>query len=508
MATTRQRSAGILMHITSLPSAYGIGDLGPEAFDFADFLFRSRQHYWQILPLTPIQEGQGFSPYSSNSSMASNTLLISPDELLKQNLLTPEDVLPFRLPVTDQVNFHEACQLKNSLFEIAYQNSKSKSDNNFELFCNREAYWLDDFALFVSIKNKYKNQPWHEWPAELKNRDLTTLLEFTRNHQEELTKIKWLQYIFNQQWKKLKNYCNSLNIKIVGDLPFYMSHDAADVWSKREIFDLKKDGRMSGVAGVPPDYFNEEGQLWGMPVYKWDVLKSQRYDWWIKRIRKNLELVDLLRLDHFRAFVEFWNVSSTRKTAVKGEWKPGPAEDIFSVFAAEFNDMPFIAEDLGQITDSVYALRDKHELPGMKVIQFAFGNDLQTSPHAPHNFERNYFAYTGTHDNNTTRGWFENEIDSKMKSQISKYIGYEVNAKNVSHALGRLAYSSVAETVIVPLQDLLCLDEQARMNKPASPDNNWKWRLVSDELDDRTELWVKECMEIYGRANQFSSDSA
>jgi 4-alpha-glucanotransferase len=487
------------MHITSLPSAYGIGDLGPEAFEFSEFLNRSKQRYWQILPLTPIQKEQGFSPYSSNSSMAGNVLLISPDELVKQGLITSDNVLPFRLSVTDAVDFHESFQLKNTMFEIAYQNSKLTTDDNFELFCNREAYWLDDFALFVAIKNQFGDLPWHEWPTSLRDRDLNTLLEFTKKHKEELTKTKWLQYIFNLQWQQLKTHCHSLNVKIIGDLPFYISYDSADVWSKREIFDLTIDGLMNGVAGVPPDYFNTDGQLWGMPVYDWDVLKSQRYDWWIKRVRKNLELVDLLRLDHFRAFAEFWNVPAGRKTAVNGKWKPGPGEDIFNVFQMEFSNMPFIAEDLGDITDDVYELRDKYDLPGMKVVQFAFGDTLPTSPHAPHNFQRNYFAYTGTHDNNTTRGWFENEINDEVRSQISNYVGYDVNSKNISRALARLAYSSIASTVIIALQDILALDEQARMNKPAAPDNNWKWRLVSDELDARNEQWLRNCMEIYGR---------
>jgi 4-alpha-glucanotransferase len=496
---TEKRSAGILAHITSLPSAFGVGDVGPQAYRFVDFLYRSRQHYWQLLPLTPVVKEQAFSPYSPVSSMAGNTWLISPELLLEEGLLKESELTLARLPASDKVDYQKVLSRKSVLFEKAYTRYRSVRQEPFEAFCHREAYWLDDFALFVYLKEHYRHKPWHQWPEGFRHRELKNLLVFTAKHQEEIQKIKWLQFIFFKQWKSLKSYCHEQNIDIIGDLPFYISHNSVDVWSKPELFALGKTGAMAGLAGVPPDYFNENGQLWGMPVYRWEVMKEQRYDWWIKRLRKNMEMTDLVRLDHFRAFSDYWEVPAGKKTAIKGEWKTGPGASFFSVLQQEFGKLPFIAEDLGDISASVYELRDEFRLPGMKVLQFAVGDALPQSDHIPHNFSENSIAYTGTHDNNTTRGWFRSELKKKNREQLSQYTGISVSENNVHHVLARMAYASVAKTVILPIQDVLGLDKRARMNTPASTEKNWVWRLLPGQLDKKTEKSLSEWVELYGR---------
>ena len=493
-----KRNAGILLHITSLPSPYGIGDLGNEAYKFADFLNRSSQRYWQILPLTPIDSAQSFSPYSSVSSMAGNVWLISPDRLYEEGYLAKDDLTELKSD-SEKVNYAKAIQLKSRLLAKAFKNFKSQRKAAFEAFCDREAYWLDDYALYMALKSAHKNSPWYEWPEPYKLRNLKSLLKFSAESQAEISYVKWLQFIFFQQWKDLKRYCNDLNIQILGDLPFYVSYDSVDVWSRQEIFKLNKNGSMAGVAGVPPDYFNEDGQLWGMPVYRWDVLKDQGYDWWLRRIRKNMELVDLLRLDHFRAFADFWEVPAKEKTAKRGEWKLGPGEHFFSVLKQEFGKLPFIAEDLGDISDAVHKLRVAFKLPGMKVLQFAFGDEMAKSDHIPHNFRTNFAVYTGTHDNNTTAGWFRKELKEKVREQISAYADTKVNDKNVHEVLIRMAYASVARTAIVPMQDVLGLDEISRMNIPASTSKNWQWKLKGNASFEKEEKWLKVLVKLYNR---------
>lgn len=496
---TNDRGAGILLHITSLPSSFGIGDLGPEAYAFAEFLHRARQKYWQILPVTPIVRDQQFSPYSSYSSMAGNTLLISPERLQQDGLLSKND-LKVKAVRKDSVNFPEAMALKLNLLDKAWRNFKSEKTAAFEAFCFREAYWLDDFAIYLALRRSHGDQPWHEWPAHFRNRDLKSLLKFTQSNEDLIAQIKWMQFEFFRQWKDLRRFCNDLNVQFIGDLPFYISHDSVDVWSRSEIFKLNKKGEIDGIAGVPPDYFNSDGQLWGMPVYRWDVLQEQGYDWWIKRIRKNLELVDLLRLDHFRAFADYWEVPSGEKTAKNGKWNPGPGADLFRSLQQEFGKLPFIAEDLGDINAAVHKLRDQFHLPGMKVIQFAFGDNMEVSDHIPHNYDRNFVAYTGTHDNNTTVGWYNSELDRERRRQVERYAGRKLKTDQVAEELIRQVYASVAKTVIVPAQDILGLDETARMNTPATTERNWKWRLRPGSLSESHEEKLKAWVKFYNRA--------
>jgi 4-alpha-glucanotransferase len=497
-----RRSAGILLHITSLPSKFGIGDLGPEARKFAEFLQKGRQHYWQVLPVNPTAAEQGYSPYSSVSSMAGNILLVSPEQLVNDGLLSSRDANRYKSVPSEKVNWRAAHDSRLSLLSLAYRNfnNKKKAHRNFLQFCQRENEWLNDFALFVVIKQQHQNKTWFTWPDMYKNRDPNALSAFYRDNAEAIRFVKWQQFIFFHQWSQLKLYCNQLKVQILGDLPFYVSYDSADVWAHRKIFNISNDGLMTGVAGVPPDYFNSNGQLWGMPTFKWNVLKQTGYNWWAQRIRKNMELFDLLRLDHFRAFADYWEVPSHHATAKHGKWKPGPGHQFLDQMRRILKQLPFIAEDLGDINEAVYALRDDFNLPGMKVLQFAFGTTMPTSDYIPHNFSSNFVVYTGTHDNNTTRGWYANNISNKERRQLDNYVGKVVTEQNVSRELSRLAYSSVAKTVILPMQDVLGLGEKARMNTPASTDNNWQWRLKPKTLTRKIEKELANWVLLYNRS--------
>lgn len=443
--TTNERGAGVLVHISSLPSPFGIGDMGPEAKAFADFLYRTKQKYWQLLPLNPTEAGQGYSPYSALSSKAGYPLLISPGALVKDGLLKAEELTKYRLPQESRADYGEAERVKSELFDKAYmvfiQAKDSPLQEAFKTFCDKEKEWLDDFALFMFLKKQNGGKPWYEWPAEYKNRNAEALKKLSQKQQKELKKLKWLQFIFAKQWHELRTYCNSRNIKFIGDMPFYISYDSSDVWANKGLFALNEEGVRTGIAGVPPDAFSDDGQLWGMPVFKWDVLKETGYKWWIERLRKNIELFDLVRLDHFRAFSAYWNVPEGEQTARNGQWVQGPGSDFFRVVEQELGQLPFVAEDLGDIDQPVLDLRDEFRLPGMKVLQFAFGEDLAQSDYIPHNYDKNFLVYSGTHDNNTTVGWYRTEANVGIKHRINQYAGHEVNEGNVHDVFARLAYS-------------------------------------------------------------------
>jgi 4-alpha-glucanotransferase len=498
-----KRGAGILLHISSLSSSFGIGDMGHEAKVFAGFLYRSKQHYWQLLPINPTEAGQGHSPYSAISSKAGNTLLISPELLAKEKLLDSNELKQHHLPSESKTDYAKAEEIKNSLFDKAYNNFISGNFNQlqkvFEQFVSKEKSWLDDFALYAVLKKLNDGKPWYEWENDFKQKSTGALEEFSKEHKEEINKTKWLQFIFFRQWKELKDYCNNMNIQLIGDIPFYVSYDSADVWANKEIFALDENGNRTGMAGVPPDAFSADGQLWGMPVFKWDVLKEKNYDWWIERLKKNIELFDIVRLDHFRAFDEYWEVSPGETTAKNGKWKPCPGKDFFETVQKELGNLPFIAEDLGEITESVYQLRDTFHLPGMKVLQFAFGSDMPHSPHISHHHEQNFIVYTGTHDNNTTLGWYRTEANDETKKRIGVYLGKAFNENEIHKELGRLAYSSVGKIVILPMQDVLGLDEHFRMNTPSSGENNWAWRLTPGQLSSEAEHQLKEWIQLYDR---------
>jgi 4-alpha-glucanotransferase len=498
-----ERGAGVLMHISSLASPFGIGDMGPEAKAFADFLYRTKQKYWQLLPLNPTEEGQGYSPYSALSSKAGYPLLISPELMVKDGLLTTSDLKQHYLPQESQADYREAERVKTILFDAAFTNFLAAKDSPlqeaFQEFQNREKGWLDDFALFMLLKKQAGGKPWYEWEDSYKKRDEGALKKLAQKQAKELKKIKWLQFMFARQWHQLRAYCNSRNIRFIGDIPFYISYDSSDVWAEREFFAINEEGKRTGIAGVPPDAFSDDGQLWGMPVFKWDMLKETGYRWWVERLRKNIELFDVVRLDHFRAFAAYWDVPEGEQTARNGRWVEGPGADFFRVMERELGHLPFIAEDLGDIDEPVLKLRDEFRMPGMKILQFAFGDDMPQSDYIPHNYDKNFLVYSGTHDNNTTRGWFRTEAGDGVKHRINQYTGSAIQEEDIHQVFARLAFSSVAAIAILPIQDILGLDEKARMNVPSSAENNWAWRLTPGQLNGDAERQLLEWTRVYNR---------
>ncbi len=493
----QERSAGILLSITSLPSSFGIGDLGPEAFAFVDFLANCNQRYWQLLPLNPVEASQGFSPYSSISSHAGNPLLISPEAMVSDGFLPAGSLRLLRSPNRGRVDYRKVATEKTRMIERSF--SDAKQSGEFTTFCSQQASWLDDFALYSTIKQVYGGKPWYSWPLDLRNRSPNALERFSASNTERIEKIKWSQFIFFRQWAQLKKYCERQGIRLLGDLPFYVSHDSVDTWANRSIFKLKANGMMAEIAGVPPDYFNAEGQLWGMPVFRWSALAQTGYKWWIERIRRNLEVFDDLRLDHFRAFSTFWEVPPGQTTAINGRWRNGPGDALFDALKRTIG-LPFIAEDLGDIGPEVHRLRDKYALPGMKVLQFAFGKKGPNADHVPYCYERNFVVYTGTHDNNTTRGWWMQDADREIRQLWQEYAGQAITQRNVHLVLARTAYASVANLVIIPMQDMLGLDASARMNIPATSNGNWSWRM-KQRIPPRIERILRSWTEIYGRRN-------
>ncbi|HEU0063663.1 MAG TPA: 4-alpha-glucanotransferase, partial [Flavisolibacter sp.] len=471
-------------------------------YAFVSILKKSRQKQWQLLPLNPTEEGQGHSPYSSVSSRAGNILFISPELLQRENLLTSQQLQEAKLACSDKINYRETEKTKRKLLDTAwetYNRNKLKTiAEEFELFLSKEQEWLNDFAMYMLLKQKNKNKPWYEWDKNYKNRDETALKNMNDTNQDELYKIKWFQFIYFRQWHQLKSFCNQSGIQLIGDLPFYISYDSADVWANREIFELDKEGNRMGMAGVPPDAFSADGQLWGMPVFKWGILKQQNYKWWVERFKKNMELFDTIRLDHFRAFAAFWKVPAGEQTARNGKWIPGPGSDLFKVIQEELGSLPFIAEDLGEIDDDVYSLRDEFNFPGMKVLQFAFGEDMPVNPYIPHNYTQNFIVYTGTHDNNTTLGWCHQEGKDAVK-RLESYEARKLSENTIPETMCRLALSSIAKTAIIPVQDLLSLDENARMNIPSSGADNWGWRLLPGQLTNEAALKLKNWTELYNR---------
>ncbi|WP_207493243.1 malto-oligosyltrehalose synthase [Aridibaculum aurantiacum] len=497
-----ERGAGILLHISSLPSPFAIGDLGPEAKYFADFLVRSHQKYWQLLPLNPTEQGQGHSPYSALSASAGNPLLISPELLVKDGLLQAYDLQQYMQPQEGKTNYAAAESVKAELLELAYQNYREQKPTQlqraFDDFCHTEITWLDDYALYMVLKKHHEGKPWFQWEEKYKLREEAALQEIMNLEYYEYSKIKWLQFIFFRQWKQLKKYCNKRGIKFIGDMPFYVSYDSSDVWSHRHLFSIDEDGQLTGVAGVPPDDFSEDGQLWGMPLFKWEAHKETGYEWWIQRLRKNVEMCDIVRLDHFRAFADYWDVPASETTARNGEWKKGPGSDFFNAVKKAFGELPFVAEDLGDINADVLNLRDEFNLPGMKILQFAFSDNMPQSDYIPHNYGENFIAYTGTHDNNTIRGWYR-ELDEESKTRLNQYTGRDLHEDDIPWVMARLAYASVARIAILPLQDLLGLDEIARMNMPGQASDNWAWRLLPGQVNEQAQHQLQEWTWLFNR---------
>ena len=497
-----KRGAGILLHVTSLPSPYGIGDLGPWAYRFADFLAGTKQRYWQVLPLSPTSPIYGNSPYSSVSAFAVNTLFISPDLLAAEELVS-RDV------AADKPNFPEECcdydavlAYKESVFQVAWETFRTtgRDHRKYQDFCVKNDNWLDTYALFTALKKKFSGKAWNEWPREARDRVPEYLEAVEKECAEDMEREKFLQYIAFTQWHALKRYCNGKGIQLLGDIPIYVSFDSADAWAHGPIFKLDEARRPFFVAGVPPDYFSATGQLWGNPVYNWDVLRQTDFEWWIKRMDHVLKLFDMVRIDHFRGLVAYWEVPAHEKTAVNGEWVAVPTNDFFDALFRRFPHLPLIAEDLGIITQDVREAMERFGFPGMKVLLFAFGEENPMHPYLPHTYERKCVVYTGTHDNNTARGWFEKEARDEDRMRLFRYLGREVGPGEVSGELIRLAMMSVADTVILPLQDVLGLGQEARMNRPSLAGGNWGWRVVPAQLTDSVSEGLRSVTEIYGRA--------
>jgi 4-alpha-glucanotransferase len=474
-----KRGSGILLHISSLPSPYGIGDLGQSAYRFADFLADSCQSYWQILPLNPTATVLGNSPYSSISTFAGNTLFISPDNLLSDGLISKKDLSGMHNLPNDHCDYELVTRFKERIIETAYNTFKSKDSDKdrFTHFCEHNQEWLDTFSLFVAIKKRMEGKPWNEWPLRLRDRHKKAIDRMRIELADDIEHIKFAQFLFFTQWNDLKNYCNHKGIRIIGDVPIYVSYDSADGWSNPQIFKLNDAKYPYAVAGVPPDYFSSTGQLWGNPVYNWDVLKKTKYKWWIKRIQHVLSLYDTIRIDHFRGLVAYWEVPAHEVNAINGRWVDVPSDDFFTRLCASFSHSTIIAEDLGIITDDVRRVMNMFKFPGMKVLLFAFGDDNPMHPYLPHTYEKNCVVYTGTHDNNTVRGWFDHEATIQNKSRLFRYLGKAVRSHQISNELVRLAMMSVADSVIIPMQDILGLGKEGQMNKPSTISGNWEWRF-------------------------------
>lgn len=471
-----ERASGILVHPTSFPNKYGIGDLGPNAFDFLNFLNAIGCKLWQILPLGPT--GFGDSPYQSFSAFAGNPYLISPELLLQEELVHSNDLLVEETQFPQlRVDFGTIIPWKLNLLEKSYANFTNKRilQDEFHNFCSENEQWLADYALFMTLKELNEGKPWTNFPDSLRDREPITILDYQKKLKHIIDRYKFYQFIFFKQWHSLKTYAHKLGIKIIGDIPLYVAHDSSDVWANPYLFQLDSQGRPKVVAGVPPDYFSPTGQLWGNPIFKWSEHKDSGYRWWIERIKHTLSSVDIIRLDHFRGFVGYWQVPAGKSTAEHGEWVDGPGLEFFEQLSTDMDlswNFPLIAEDLGFITEGVAKLRDQLNLPSMKILQFAFSDP--DNPFLPHNYSSNCVVYTGTHDNNTSVGWF-NSASEAEKEFAKEYMG--INGSDFAWDLLRLGWASVAEYAIAPLQDVLSLDSSARMNLPGRLGGNWEWRM-------------------------------
>ncbi|MBE0431925.1 4-alpha-glucanotransferase [candidate division WOR-3 bacterium] len=496
-----KRGSGILMHVTSLPSPYGIGDLGPEAYNFVDFLVRARQRYWQVLPLIQANYRGEYSPYNCMSAFADNKYLISPDMLLRTGLLKKSELgrapgFPRR-----RVNFGKAIRFKEGIFRIAHERfgRTGHTSESYMRFCAENSVWLDDFALFTVLNDQDPVHTWLAWPAAVRRRDRRILQSLRNALRKDIERERFLQYIFFSQWQALRNYCNERHVGVIGDLPIYVDHNSADVWSHPELFKLDRGLRPLYLSGVPPDYFSRDGQLWGNPVYDWREMRRTGFRWWRQRFASAMELYDYVRLDHFRGFVAYWQVRAGARTARRGKWVKAPAADLLTMLRRQSRRLPLIAEDLGTITPDVREVMARFGLPGMKVLLFAFGDGDPDNPYLPHNHVENCVVYTGTHDNNTVRGWYEEEATDAEKHRLHAYLGRRVSTRRVHEEFVRLAMSSVAETVIIPMQDILGLGGRARMNRPATTTRNWQWRLMHGSITPSVIGWLRSMTESYGR---------
>ena len=505
---TFPRQSGILMHPTSLPSRFGIGDLGKTAFDFVDFLVEAKQTLWQVLPLG--QTGYGDSPYQCFSAFAGNIYLISLERLAEEDFLSESDLKDVPKFPTKKVDYGNAIEYKLPLLRKAFENFKKTNDEKiaaeFREFCSENAFWLDDYALFRAIKLANNQVSWQDWDEDLKLRKPEALNIARQELDDEDFAQKFYQFAFFRQWQAVKDYANSNGVSIIGDVPIFVALDSADVWCNPQEFKLNADGSPKVVAGVPPDYFSQTGQLWGNPIYNWDLMRATGFQWWIDRIRHTLKTVDIVRIDHFRGFAASWEVPGGDKTAERGQWVNVPGKDLFNTLKWVFGELPILAEDLGVITPDVEELRDGFNFPGMRILQFAWGGDTKNID-LPHNYIPNSCVYTGTHDNDTTVGWFNSKAGKgsgrdakqikKEKDFCLKYL--RSDGKEIHWDFIRAVLASVANTAVIPMQDLLGLGNDARMNLPASTSGNWQWRCEAKDFDKKIAERLADLSQMFGR---------
>lgn len=494
-----KRASGILMHISSLPSWHGIGDMGYGAYEWVDLLDASGTKYWQVLPLNPT--GYGNSPYQGLSAFAGNPLFINPEKLRDLGLLSQEDFSnPPNFPLR-KVDFEKVIPWKNQLLRRAYDHFRVVKDQTlkleYETFLSKNQSWIDEFSVFMALREAFKQVSWSEWPEGLRMRDLQQLDRFRKDHHDDVERHSFLQFLFSRQWEQLKEYANSKGIQLIGDIPIFMGYDCADVWAYPHLFQLNEKREPIAVAGVPPDFFSETGQLWGNPLYDWDRHEQERYTWWIRRVKETLKTVDLIRLDHFRGFAGYYRIPAGEATAENGEWVPGPGKRIFDAMQAEIGELPFIAEDLGVITDDVIELRERYQFPGMRLLQFAFWGDADHE-FLPHNYPQNCVAYTGTHDNDTSISWFQKAPKHERKFCAS-YLGK--HTRDIAHEMICAVWRSNALIAIAPVQDFLRYGRWARMNLPATTEGNWLWAMEAGTFTPDLVEWVKEINITFGRTS-------
>ncbi len=499
--SVKKRVCGLLCHVTSLPSSYGIGDLGTQSYRFVDFMSEINQQVWQILPLSPTNPMSGNSPYSSASAFAGNPLLISPEELIKSDLLLPADLEKMGPFPDHEVDFEKVIHSRESLLARAFERFQEKEPVfrvAFNQFCQDHSAWLEDYVTFRAFKIHFNQKAWIDWPDDIKTRDQKKVEALKKELKKELHYGRFIQFIFFEQWQRLKHYGNEKGIHIVGDIPYYVNYDSADVWSHPDLFKLDKYKRPTVVAGVPPDYFSQTGQLWGNPIFDWQRLKETGFEWWLMRIGHNLTLYDQIRIDHFRGMVAFWQVSAKETTAINGNWVQVPIHDFLNAVLKRFPALPIIAEDLGHITDDVRQVLIDFDIPGMKVLQFAFDHSLPKNLYAPHNHVQNCVLYIGTHDNNTVKGWFV-ESDEATKSRLGRYINKWLDKEHIPWDMIAMALKSVADVTILTMQDLLGLGSEAKMNTPGTLNGNWKWRFTFDQIPSDLKDRLNGMIRLYGR---------
>ncbi len=492
-----ERSSGILLHPTSLPSRGGIGDLGPAAYEFVDWLAAAKQTLWQILPLQPV--GCGNSPYSCTSAFAGNILLVSLERLAEQGLLESARVLSVPDGVArvdfDSVRAHKLPLLRDAARSFLQSTSGAERDR-YDDFCRDNDWWLEDYVLFSVLRERFEEQPWNTWPPDIARRNPEVITQLRDELEKRLEEERFLQFAFFEQWGALRSFCADRGIRIIGDVSIFVSYDSADVWINPELFQLKEDLTPKVVSGVPPDAFSETGQRWGNPLYDWEALRARGYDWWIGRMRWAIETCDIVRIDHFRGFEAYWEIPAEEETAVNGRWVQGPNESLFQSLRSALGKLPFIAEDLGYITREVHALRKALDVPGMKILQFGFGNK-GAHIYLPHRYEPNCVVYTGTHDNDTVLGWWSNSATEEEKKLAATYLG--IGEDGVHWAFIRAALTSVANLCVIPVQDVLGLDSSARMNVPSEADGSWTWRLHAGALTAQLAAKLAELVGITDR---------